>query len=131
MPKLKPRMLRWRASESAQVAFYKLYWSEEGEVDYDSNHAVVGNVTEVLLPDGVEAFVPGNGPIEFGLTAVDEIGNESDMVRLKAPYQFSVPSPPADFHIAAPDSAGAGQKRSFRTSSGVVLRTRMPKRVLG
>ena len=70
MPKLKPRMLQWQASPSAQVAFYKLYWSEEGAVDYDSDHAVVGNVTELLLPDGVEAFTPGNGPIEFGLTAV-------------------------------------------------------------
>ena len=131
MAKLKPRILRWRASESAQVAFYKLYWSGEGGVDYDSNHAVVGNVTEVLLPDGVKAFTPGNGPIEFGLTAVDELGNESDMVRLHAPYQFSVPSPPADFHIAAPDSAVKKDQVAFRTSSGVALRARMPKRAIG
>ena len=131
MAKLKPRILRWRASESAQVAFYKLYWSAEGGVDYDSNHAVVGNVTEVLLPDGVKAFTPGNGPIEFGLTAVDELGNESDMVRLHAPYQFSVPSPPADFHIAAPDSAVKKDQVAFRTSSGVALRARMPKRAIG
>lgn len=131
MPKLKPRMLRWRASESAQVAFYKLYWSEKGGVDYDSNHAVVGNVTEVLLPGGVDAFTPGHGPIEFGLTAVDELGNESDMVRLHAPYQFSVPSPPADFHIASPDSAAAKGKVSFGGASGIPLRTRMPKRAQG
>jgi hypothetical protein len=131
MPKLKPRLLRWRPSESAQVAFYKLYWSDEGGVDYDSNHAVVGNVTEVLLPDGVEAFTPGNGPIEFGLTAVDELGNESDMVRVKAPYQFSVPSPPTDFHIASPDSSEAKKRAVFPPSSGIALRPRMPKRASG
>jgi hypothetical protein len=131
MSKLKPRLLRWRASTSAQVAFYKLYWSEEGGVDYDSTHAVVGNVTEVVLPDGVDAFTPGDGPIEFGLTAVDELGNESDMVRLKAPYQFSVPGPPSDFHIASPDSAAAKEPVAFRASSGFPLRVRMPKRVSG
>jgi hypothetical protein len=131
MPKLKPRVLRWRASESAQVAFYKLYWSREGEVDYDSDHAAVGNVTEVLLPDGVAAFTPGDGPVEFGLTAVDELGNESDMVRLKAPYQFSVPRPPAEFRIASPDSGAAGEQTPFVASSGVPLRVRMPKRALG
>jgi hypothetical protein len=131
MAKLKPRILRWQASPSAQVAFYKLYWSEEGGVDYDSRHAVVGNVTEVLLPDGVEAFTPGNGPIEFGLTAVDEIGNESDMVRLKAPYQFSVPSPPADFHIASPGSAAPKEPAALVASSGYPLRVRMPKRASG
>lgn len=127
MPKLKPRMLRWRASESAQVAFYKLYWSWEGAVDYDSNRAVVGNVTEVVLPDGVEAFTPGHGPVEFGLTAVDEIGNESDMVRLNAPYQFSVPSPPADFHIAPPESSMKKEHTAFCTSSGAALRARASK----
>ena len=131
MPKLKPRMLRWRASDSAQVAFYKLYWAEQGGVGYDSDHAVVGNVTEVILPDGVEAFTPGNGPVEFGLTAVDELGNESDMVRLNAPYQFSVPSPPEDFHIAPVESAAAKKEAAFRASSGVSLRPRMPKRALG
>ncbi len=62
--------------------------------------------------------------------AIGEI-TESDMVRLNAPYQFSVPSPPAEFRIAAPDSAVAGQKGSFPASSGAALRARMPKRAMG
>ncbi|MGD9237098.1 MAG: hypothetical protein PVF09_10500 [Desulfobacterales bacterium] len=36
MAKIKKRRLRWSASESAQVVGYKLYWSEGGEVNYDS-----------------------------------------------------------------------------------------------
>jgi hypothetical protein len=131
MAKLKARVLRWRASESAQVAFYKLYWSEQGGVDYDSDHAIVGNVTEVLLPDDVEDFRPGHGPIEFGLTAVDEVGNESDMVRLKAPYQFTVPSAPSDFHIAAPDATAPEEPLPLRAASGIPLRPHRPKRAWG
>ena len=34
--KIKKRRLRWTASDSAQVVGYKLYWSENGEVNYDS-----------------------------------------------------------------------------------------------
>jgi len=101
MAKMKKRILRWQASNSPQVIGYKLYWAQEGGVTYASSHANLGNVTEVLLPDGVESFSMGQGPVEFGVTAVDELGNESDMITLTAPYQFSVPAPPMDLTIEA------------------------------
>jgi hypothetical protein len=37
--------------------------------------------------------------IEFGITALDELGNESDMITLKAPYQFNVPKAPEDLYM--------------------------------
>jgi len=94
MAKMKKRRLSWRASHSSQVVGYKLYWSEGGGVNYNSQFAELGNITEIVLPDDVEAFTPGNSPVEFGITAIDELGNESDMVTLFAPYQFSVPDAP-------------------------------------
>jgi hypothetical protein len=94
MAKMKKRRLSWRASSSSQVVGYKLYWSEGGGVNYDSACAKLGNVTEIILPDDVDSFTPGGGPIELGITAVDELGNESDMVTVMAPYQFSVPKAP-------------------------------------
>ncbi len=99
MAKLKKRKLRWYTSSSPQVIGYKLYWSEEGDVNYDSNHALLGNVTEIILPDDVDSFKPGDGQIEFGITSIDELGNESDMITLKAPYQFSVPKAPQDLKM--------------------------------
>ena len=99
MAKLKKRVLRWHASKSPQVIGYKLYWSEGGDVNYDSNHALLGNVTEIVLPDGVDSFKPGDGQIKFGITSIDELGNESDMITLKAPYQFSVPQAPQNFQM--------------------------------
>jgi hypothetical protein len=47
----------------------------------------------------VASFKPIAGPITFGVTAVDELGNESDMVLLPAPYQFNVPEAPDDLHL--------------------------------
>lgn len=99
MAKLKKRILRWQASSSPQVIGYKLYWSDGGDLSYDSNQATLGNVTKIVLPDDVESFKPNSGPVELGITSVDELGNESDMLKLMAPYQFSVPEAPQDLRI--------------------------------
>ena len=99
MAKIKRRKLKWMASDSSQVVGYKLYWSENGAVEYDSQCAILGNVTEIILPDDVSSFTPNGGSIEFGITALDELGNESDMITLKAPYQFNVPRAPEDFYM--------------------------------
>jgi len=99
MAKIKRRRLKWVASSSPQVIGYKLYWSENGELNYDSQWLMLGNVTEIVLPDDVKSFKPNGGPIEFGVTAVDELGNESDMVTLRAPYQFNVPKAPDDLYL--------------------------------
>ena len=99
MAKIKKRKLSWIASGSSQVVGYKLYWSNNGAVDYDSKSEMLGNVTEIVLPDDVKSFKPNGGPVRFGVTAVDELGNESDMITLKAPYQFNVPEPPDDLYL--------------------------------
>ena len=99
MAKLKKRKLSWIESGSSQVIGYKLYWSNNGAVDYDSKSEMLGNVTEIVLPDDVKSFEPNGGPVRFGVTAVDELGNESDMITMKAPYQFNVPEPPDDLYL--------------------------------
>ncbi len=99
MAKIKKRKLKWSTSSSSQVVGYKLYWSENGAVNYDSKCVTLGNVTEIVLPDDVDSFIPGGGPVEFAITAVDELGNESDMITLKAPYQFNVPKAPEDLYL--------------------------------
>ena len=107
MAKIKKRKLGWAASTSPQVIGYKLYWAEGEKVDYNSSAVVLGNVTEIVLPDDVEDFNPQGGPVEFGITAIDELGNESDMVTLFAPYQFSVPEAPTDLVMEALDDFNA------------------------
>ena len=106
MAKIKKRRLRWTASDSAQVVGYKLYWSESNEVNYDSKCVTLGNIAEIVLPDDVETFKPEGGPIVFGITALDELGNESDMTTLVAPYQFNVPKAPDDLYLQKLDDFG-------------------------
>lgn len=99
MAKIKKRKLRWKPSGSPQVIGYKLYWSEEDGVNYDSPSIDLGNVTEIVLPDDIPEFRAIRGPVELGIAAVDEMGNESDLSVLAAPYQFNVPQAPERFWI--------------------------------
>lgn len=99
MAKIKKRKLVWKSSNSPQVVGYKLYWSDKGPVDYESPCVKLGNVTEIVLPDAVEGFDKVKGPVELGITAMDELGNESDLVVLKTPYQFNVPKAPSELWI--------------------------------
>jgi hypothetical protein len=101
MAKIKKRKLIWEPSTSPNVIGYKLYWAEEGEVNYDSPSAMIGNVTEVVLPEQVPLFPIVKGSIELGITAVNEMGNESDMMIVAAPFQFSAPDAPMDPRLEA------------------------------
>ena len=119
MAKIKKRRLRWDPSTSSHILGYKLYWAEGGGVNYDSDCALVGNVTHLILPDDVPLFPIVKGSLELGLTAVDETGNESDMTKFYVPFQFSIPDPPMnpvletmqDYHIyhGANDNPGASK----------------------
>ncbi len=102
MAKIKKRKLQWTESQSPQVVAYKLYWAQGDKVSYESPCATLGKVTEVVLPDDVEEFTPETGPVEFGVTAVDELGNESDLVTVSAPHQFNAPMAPGELWIEGP-----------------------------
>ncbi|MBN2033014.1 MAG: hypothetical protein JW836_07035 [Deltaproteobacteria bacterium] len=101
MAKIKQRRVRWEPSTSHTVIGYKLYWSQQGDIGYNSDCAFIGNVTDVILPEQVPSFPLVSGSIELGITAVNEIGNESDLVSLLVPFQFSVPDPPSSLSMEA------------------------------
>ena len=119
MAKVKKRRLLWEPSTSPNVIGYKLYWAEQGEVNYDSPFAMIGNVTEVVLPEQVPSFPIVKGSIELGITAINEVGNESDMMIFAAPFQFSVPDAPTspelealkEYHICQGPSDNRGAEK--------------------
>lgn len=96
MAKIRKCKLSWEASDSENVIGYKLYWSKAAEVSYDSKYIKVGNVTEITLPDDVTL---SEGPVMFGVTAIDKDGNESDMTAIAEPYQLHVPKAPAGLSL--------------------------------
>jgi len=125
MAKVKKRRLLWEPSTSSNVIGYKLYWAEEGEVNYGSPCAMIGNAAEVVLPEQVRSFPIVKGSIQLGITAVNEVGNESDMMIFAAPFQFSVPDAPTsptlealkEYHICQGSSTDRGDKESVNDTS--------------
>jgi hypothetical protein len=86
---MKKKRLTWNASSSPDVAGYRLYWSKAGNADYDSEHAELGNVTQVVLPDDIASFPVSADRLELGITAVSPKGNESDMVRVTLRFEHA------------------------------------------
>ena len=92
MGKIRKRTVRWEASADAKK--YRLYWSTQGPVGYDSEFFEVENKTTVILPDEVPSFPRMAGEIELGITAVNAAGNESDITVARVYVDFTVPEAP-------------------------------------
>ncbi|MFO7736939.1 MAG: PilZ domain-containing protein [Desulfatiglandaceae bacterium] len=96
LAKVRKKRVRWNASTDTSVSGYKLYWAIDQGVNYDSEFKEIGNVTEVVLPDDIPSFPLVAGDVEIGVTAVNSIGNESDMAASSARFDFTVPDAPTD-----------------------------------
>ena len=94
MGKIKNKRLRWEPAAGEEATKYKLYWSENGTVDYSSNFAEVGVVTLVILPDDIPSFPRMAGNLELGIAAVNQAGNESNITKISAYFDFTVPEAP-------------------------------------
>lgn len=94
MAKYRSRTLRWKAVASDEVVGYKIYWSKGETVTYDADSVSLQRVTEITIPDDLEGFAPEPGAFMFGITAIDQWGNESDLATLKEPFYFSAPPAP-------------------------------------
>ena len=92
MGKIRKRTVRWEPSADAKK--YRLYWSTQGPVGYESDFVEMENKTQVILPDEVPSFPKIAGEIELGITAVNAVGNESDITRVRGYVDFTVPEPP-------------------------------------
>jgi hypothetical protein len=92
MGKVRKRTVRWESSPDAKK--YRLYWSTQGPVGYESDFVEMENKTEVILPDEVSSFPKIAGNVELGITAVNAVGNESDMTIARVYLDFTVPEAP-------------------------------------
>ena len=92
--KIKRKRIRWYPSPSTEVVKYRLYWSVGGEVDYDSQYVELGNVADAILPDDIPSFPLITGTVYLGITALSQAGNESDMTKITASLDFTVPEAP-------------------------------------
>jgi hypothetical protein len=117
MAKLRKRRLSWKASPSAQTTGYKLYWAHQGELGYDSACEYLGPVTQVIIPDDLSTFTLRTGPFEFGIVAVDDSGNESDMATITVPFHFIAPEAPGEIEMEGAGADDATQPKSEKILS--------------
>lgn len=96
MAKIRKTKLSWIPSHSDQAIAYKLYWSKEDNVGYDSNFIELGNVMEVHFPDIIKYLPTRRISLWFGITAVDVEGNESDITHLPGSYNLETPAAPTN-----------------------------------
>ena len=61
---------------------------------YESDFVELENKTMAFLPDEVPSFPTIAGNIELGITAVNEVGNESDITIARVYVNFTVPDAP-------------------------------------
>ena len=99
MGRIKQKKLRWEPAAGEEPAKYKLYWSANGALDYTSSFAEVGAVTQVILPDDIPSFPRMAGNLELGITAVNQAGNESDITKISAYFDFTIPEAPKSLVI--------------------------------
>jgi len=117
MAKIRKRKIRWDASNSTDIVSFKVYWAVGEKVNYHSDCVKVGMCKEIILPDAIPSFPLTQDKIEIGVTAVNEVGNESDMAKFSAPFQFSVPETPENlimenletFYVSDPLNALSGR----------------------
>lgn len=124
MGKIRKCKLSWKPSESDLMVGYKLYWSNGNQVNYGSNFIKLGNKNEVNLPDVLIGIVPPGETIFLGISAVDKMGNESDIISLSEPYKFSAPPEPADLALATLDDFNITEPKQEAENQPQAIQTR-------
>jgi hypothetical protein len=92
MGKIRKRTVRWEPSAGAQK--YRLYWSTQGPVGYESDFVELENKAQVILPDEAPSFPKTAGNFELGITAVNAAGSESDITIARVYVDFTLPEAP-------------------------------------
>jgi hypothetical protein len=99
---IKPKKLSWGKSPDADVVGYKIRWALPADpIEYDPTKNAgfdAGNVTSVDLP--VAGMPNIDGELKIGLTAVDDVGNESDPAEGVFPFDFAPPAPPTGLFVS-------------------------------
>jgi hypothetical protein len=89
--------ITWGASPSADVVAYRVYWETDDRIlDYDSPYAeFAADATEAQLPlVGMDPMIDED--VEFGVVAVDDKGNLSDISTVIVPLDMTPPEAPVN-----------------------------------
>lgn len=95
----------WTPSAAQDVVGYRVYVEPEANpITYSSPHVDVGDVVEVdlgaLANGGFTVLAEADGTYNLGVSALDDMGNESDIsVVASVPLDFVPPLPPTGLGV--------------------------------
>lgn len=102
MAKVKDYQITWTKSASVDVVGYKIYYVPEADtLTYASPNVIVGDVDTVAIPADVPEFPLIDGIYKIGLSAVDDVGNESDIAVKTVPFDLVAPDVPTNLEVTA------------------------------
>ena len=96
------KRIRWDPSLAADVAVYRVYVEKEPTaVGYDSQYIeVTAPTTQVVVPDDFPAGTFSEDTLyNMGISALDDLGNESDITPVSAPFDFVAPDAPTNIIV--------------------------------
>jgi predicted transcriptional regulator len=99
---VKQKRIRWTASIAADVVAHRVYVAKDPDMPtYSSLHVEVAMPkTEVLAPNDFPAGTFSEDVVyNIGITAVDDVGNESNMEVASSPFDFIAPDAPTNVII--------------------------------
>ena len=101
MAKVTKKKIKFVPSASEDVVAHRIYVAPDpDELTFASPMVEVTMPdTEVIVPDEFPGFPLRDVEYKIGVTAVDDIGNESDMTIVQAPFDFSAPDAPTGVEI--------------------------------
>lgn len=105
MARVGTREFYWEASAAADVTGYRVYVEPEtNPVTHNSPHIDVGDTLSVdlggLANSGFTPLVDADGVYNLGVSALDDMGNESDIaVAASVPLDFVPPLPPTGLGV--------------------------------
>lgn len=102
MAYIKPKNMTWGASTDGDVVSYVVRWAIPPlTIEYNPTVNAgldVGKVTTVKLPlIGMPSI---DGSLTIGVTAQDDVGNESDPVEGTFPFDFKAPTAPTNLVVS-------------------------------
>lgn len=99
---IKTKTISWNASTSGDVVGYNVRYKVDNGTPFSYSDSYIQTSTpSVVAPDD---FPSGTFSEDtdylIGVSAVDDMGNESDIVEIISPFDFSPPLPPTGLTVS-------------------------------
>lgn len=102
MAYINSKNISWNPSTSDDVVGYRVRYkvADGNPIVYTDPYLVVGNTLVVAPNDFPSGTFDNDTDYTLGVSAVDDMGNESDIIELDTPLDFVPPQPPTGLTVS-------------------------------